>query len=82
MANLSMQDFEIKAIQSAEHPPRIWKRFVDDTFVVQRTSDRDRFLEHINPIDQCIQFTVEHMTAYGSMPFHDALVMPEPDRSL
>ena len=31
MANLYMEDSEIKDINTGEHPPRIWKRYVDDT---------------------------------------------------
>ena len=36
VANLYIEDFEIKAISSAEYPPSCWKRNVDDTFVVMR----------------------------------------------
>ena len=41
-----------------------------------------RFLEHMNCIDQCIQFTEEATRADGSMPFLDTLVIPQPDGSL
>ena len=34
VANLYMEDFEIKVFNTAEYPPRIWKGYVDDTFVV------------------------------------------------
>ena len=51
VANLYMEDFEIKAISSAVHPPSIWKRFVDDTFVVIESSRKEEFLDHINNLD-------------------------------
>ena len=52
------------------------------TYSWYRKQDRDRFLEHINSIDPCIQFKVEETRANGSVPFLDTLVIPEPDRSL
>ena len=35
VANLYMEYFEVKALQSASHPPRYWFRFVDNTWVIQ-----------------------------------------------
>ena len=31
IANLFMEEFEVKALSSCPHPPSIWLRFVDDT---------------------------------------------------
>ena len=77
-----MEDFEIKTVNKAEHPPRVWKRYVDDTLVVKESSGKDRFLEQINSMDPYTTFTVEEARADGSLPFFDTLVMPEPDNSL
>ena len=82
VANFYMEDFEIKAINTAEHPSRIWKRYVDDTFVVIESAKKDKFLEHINKMDPQIQFTTEDAKADGSIPFLDTLVMPQSDNSL
>ena len=80
VANLYIEDFQVKAINTTEHPPRIRRRYVNDTFIVQKTSDRDRFYEIINSVNIYIQFTVKETRADGSM-FFDTSVMPEPDRS-
>ena len=82
VANLYMEEFEIKAINTAEYPTRIWKRYVDDTCVVIDAAKREGFLEHINSIDPHIQFTTEDAKADGSIPFLDTIVMPQPDNSL
>ena len=34
VANLFMEDFEKKAIESSPHPSCFWRRFVDDTFTI------------------------------------------------
>ena len=70
--------FEEQALNTP-HPPCLWRRFLDDTFVVIQTAHKDRFIEHINSIDDRIQFTMEESRSEGSMPFLDTLVIPQPD---
>ena len=82
VANLYMEDFENKAINTAEHPQRIWQRYVDDTFVVIDATKKQGFLEHINSVDPHIHFTTEDARTDGSIPFLDTIVMPQPDDSL
>ena len=57
VANLYMENFEVRAINTSPHPPLMWKRFVDDTFVVIKAAHKQEFLEHINSTDHHIQFT-------------------------
>ena len=61
--------------------PSLWKRYVDDTFVIQEQHKKE-FFQHINSIDPNIKFTVETTKADGSMPFLDTLVTPQSDGSL
>ena len=82
VANLFTEDFEIKAINLAVDHPRIWKRFVDDTFVVIDSTRKENFLEHINNMDPHIQFTSEDAKLDGSLSFLDTIVLPQPDNSL
>ena len=82
VANLFMEDFEQKAISTAPHPPYFWKRYVDDTFTILESSHKRAFLDHINSIDQNIQFTYEEQREDGSLPFLDVLVSPNEDGSL
>ena len=81
IANLYMENFEVKAITSASHLPRIWMRYVDDTFVV---IDKDRaqdFTDHINSFDPHIKFTNDPERE-GCLPFLDTLVTRQADGSV
>ena len=75
-----MEDCEVKALSSILHPPSLWLRFVDDTFVINRAEHSQDLLHHINNQDPHIQFTVEP-TQQGSLPFLDTLVTIEPDNT-
>ena len=52
---------------------------MDDTFVIIKASHKQEFLDHINSIDQHIQFTSEYSREDGSMPFLDMLIIPQED---
>ena len=82
VANIYMETFEVEAIRSAPSPPKFWKRYVDDTFTILESSKKEEFLEHLNSIDQQIQFTAEEPREDGAMPFLDILVSPGRDGSL
>ena len=82
VANLYMEDFDVIAINTSPHPPYLWKGYVDDTFTIIKSAHKRNFLDHINSIDQNIQFTSEDSRANGSMPFFDILITPKEDGSL
>ena len=77
VANLFMEDLEIKALATSPHPPSLWKRFVDDTFIILKKSHKNSLLKHLNSIDNNIKFTCEESKEDGSIPFLDILIIPE-----
>ena len=82
VANIYMEAFEDRALNTALHPPKIWKRYVDDTFVIQLESQREEFFHHINQVDTSIKFTMEEAGPNGSIPLLDLLITPEADGTL
>ena len=77
-----MEKFEKETLDTAPHPPSLWKRYVDDTFVIQEEQHNEEFFQHINSIDPNITFTAETTKADGSMPFLDTSVTSQSDGSL
>ena len=70
IANIFIKEFEVQALSSFPHPPSLWLRFVDDTFVINKAEHSQDLLQHINSQDPHIQFTVEP-TQQDSLPFLD-----------
>ena len=69
-----------KAITTFVEPPKIWKRFVDDTFSKLKQIYVDDFLKHLNNQHPRIKFTTE-LQENGKIAFLDTLVHVLPDRS-
>ena len=82
VANIFMVKFEEEALATAPHPPILWKRYVDDTFVIQEEKHSNEFFQHINSLEDKIKFIAESTRADGSMPFLDTIVTPRSDGSL
>ena len=82
VANLFKKDLEMKALATAPSPPTLWKRVVDDTFIIIQRSQKDSFLQHINAIDDNIHSTCEEAGEDGSISFMDMLITPDEDGRL
>ena len=82
VANIYMEAFEDRTINTALHPRKIWKGYVDDTFVIQLESQKEEFFHHISQVNTSIKFTMEEAGPDGSIPFLDLLITPEVDGTL
>ena len=68
-----MEEFEERAIATATYKPKIWKRYVDDTFTVLGKDYVDSFLQHLNSQQPTIHFTME-IEKDNTIPFLDTSV--------
>jgi hypothetical protein len=76
VSNIYMEYFEKLALDSAQHKPSLWLRYVDDTFVVwpHGPEHLQNFLSHLNCLRPTIQFTMERESG-SAIPFLDVLVI-------
>ena len=77
IANLVMETVETKALQTFQNSPIMWKRYVDDTFVVIKKNNLETFYEHL----ASIKFTLE-IESNNSLTFLDVLVVKEKSGNL
>ena len=83
IANLYMEAFEEEALLSCppDCRPTVWKRYVDDTFVIAPRDQTDQLLAHLNSRQPTIRFTTE-VEHDNTIAFLDTLVHREADGSL
>ena len=76
IANLYMEDFEEQALTSMPTTPKIWKRYVDDTFTILKQNDVKDFLQHLNTQRLTIRFIMDTEND-NTIPFLDTLVIKD-----
>ena len=74
LANLYMENLEQKIMEGFESPPKVWWRYVDDTFVIIRCDRVEHFLLYLNALDPAIKFSMEVESQNGQLAFLDCLV--------
>ena len=81
IASLYMERFEEQAITTSSYGPRIWERYVDDTFTILDRENLDDFLQHLNNQQPSIRLTMEKEKD-KKLAFLDTAVLREPDSRL
>ena len=79
ITNLYLEAFEEQVTESAPYKPKIWKRYVDDTFTILHRGNVDSFLHHLNSQQPTIRFTME---SEKESKIADTSVSREPDGRL
>ena len=72
IANLYMEAFKTRALELAPLRPKMWVRYVDDTFILWPHGEEELriFHDHLNSINHSIQFMYEKEIE-GTLPFLD-----------
>ena len=73
VANICMEEIEEMAMESTPVPPKIWKRYVDDSFCIIKKNAVATFHESLNSIDPHISLTIDY-EANGQLSFLDTLI--------
>ena len=81
-ANIFMDKFETKAVPEYPLKPLLWKRFIDDIFMVWTHGEQQlkKFVEYLNGIHPTIKFT--HEQSLEEINFVDTTVRILPNRTL
>ena len=59
LANLCMEIIEESAIAASTTPPKVWKRYVDDSFVIIKEHSVSKFHDTLNAVDPKKSSTIE-----------------------
>ncbi|KAK5638722.1 hypothetical protein RI129_013017 [Pyrocoelia pectoralis] len=83
IANLFMEWVETRALSTATYKPKLWLRYVDDTFIIWEHGKEKlgEFMQHLNLVHEKIKFTME-LEENSELPFLHVLVKKKEDGSL
>ena len=81
IANLYMESFEEQAITTSSYQPRIWKRYMDNTFTILDRENVDDFSQYLNNQQPSICFIMK-TEKDNKLTFLDTAVLREPDGRL
>ena len=73
VGNLCMEVIEESAIAASTTPPKVWKRYVDDSFVIIKAHSVSKFHDTLNTVNPKISFTIETENN-GQISFLDTLI--------
>ena len=73
VANLCMEVIEELAITTSSVPPKVWKRYVNDSFVIIKKDAVTSFHNTLNASDPKISFTIE-LENNGQIALLDTLI--------
>ena len=75
MANLFMEKLEAEAVNTYHKQPKLWLRYVDDTFIIWPHGEEElnKFLTHLNSQHRRIRFTMEKERD-GKLSFLDVMI--------
>ena len=81
VSEIYMQSLETIANTTADHPPKVWERHIDDVFSIVHKTYLQELLEHINSLHPQTQFTKEEENNF-TLPFLDTLVQRNHDKTI
>ena len=75
LAEIRVTETEQLALETSSQPPKHYRHFVDDGFGhFMNQQHANEFLRHINGLTNDLQYTIEHPTPDGSIPYLDVLI--------
>ena len=83
LAEIRVTDVELRAIASSIRKPKNYYHFVDDGFghFIDR-EHAEEFLEHLNSMASDLEYTIEHPSPDGVIPFLDIVIHPDTSTSI
>ena len=83
LVEIRVTDVELRAIASSIRKPKNYYYFVDDEFgnFIDR-EHAEEFLEHLNSMASDLEYTIEHPSPEGVIPFLDVVIHPDSSTSI